>query len=359
VRVTTFDAVGLTRPVRKGAFALWCTVHDVPAVEPSPMIRIDDAPRDAVLGALELTPIFDSEGMIVDHLVTQALGIGTTLLFGNLSAARGHRLGELDARRSEFVEKLLNRLDGRTSAALDLRMLDRLMRILLTVSPAGVVSVLFARVDAPSEGVFTSDDAGSRVERLLKLLSVLSDGVAMYEPVRDAAGDIVDFICTEMSDADPVIPAGEQIGRRLLELYPETSDNGTFAAYCRVMQTGEPWVPDPFNYRRGNQSYLYRLRVVAVGDHLVVSWRDTLVDGDPLDAGHAGEPLTPRQIDILRAIAAGHTTADIAAATFLSPFTVRNEVRRILAKLHVRTRAEAVAVGISQRLVIPGGNDPN
>jgi DNA-binding NarL/FixJ family response regulator len=55
------------------------------------------------------------------------------------------------------------------------------------------------------------------------------------------------------------------------------------------------------------------------------------------------ERLTPRQLEILRLIAAGRTTGGIAAELFLSPETVRWHVKAILRKLNARTRAEAAA----------------
>ena len=330
----------------------------VPAMDPSPMISIGTTPSDAMIGAVELAPILDDDGVVVDHLVTWSTGMAATLMFGDLGAARGRRVGELDQRRSDFFRQLLDRLQGHATMGLDLRMLERLMRVLLTALPDGGVSIVFARIDAPVASAGDSDnDATRQAERIRTMLGVLTDGVAMYEPIRDPAGSIVDFVCLEMSDADPVLPADEQIGRRLLELYPEAADNGTFAGYRGAMDSGEPWVPEPVRYQRSDQHYVYRLRAVAAGDQLVISWRDTLVEGDPLDAVPSGEPLTPRQVEILQAISDGRSTADIAADAFLSPFTVRNEVRRILAKLGVRTRAEAVAVGISQRLITTRTSD--
>lgn len=55
------------------------------------------------------------------------------------------------------------------------------------------------------------------------------------------------------------------------------------------------------------------------------------------------ERLTPRQLEILRLIAAGRTTGGIAAELYLSPETVRWHVKAILRKLNARTRAEAAA----------------
>jgi predicted ATPase/DNA-binding CsgD family transcriptional regulator len=60
-------------------------------------------------------------------------------------------------------------------------------------------------------------------------------------------------------------------------------------------------------------------------------------------AGSPSGSLTPRELEILRLVAAGMTNPDIAAALFLSVRTVENHVAHILAKLGVRTRTAAVA----------------
>ena len=52
--------------------------------------------------------------------------------------------------------------------------------------------------------------------------------------------------------------------------------------------------------------------------------------------------LTAREREILDLLAAGRSNAQIAAALFLSPKTVRNNVSNIFAKLHVADRAEAI-----------------
>jgi DNA-binding NarL/FixJ family response regulator len=60
-------------------------------------------------------------------------------------------------------------------------------------------------------------------------------------------------------------------------------------------------------------------------------------------AGSSHESLTPREVEILRLLAAGMTNPAIAAALFLSVRTVENHVAHIMAKLGVRTRTAAAA----------------
>ncbi|MCP2337635.1 response regulator [Actinomadura rupiterrae] len=55
-------------------------------------------------------------------------------------------------------------------------------------------------------------------------------------------------------------------------------------------------------------------------------------------------PLTPRELDVLRATADGATVAEIARSLFLAAGTVRNYLARIVSKVGARTRLEAVAI---------------
>ncbi|MEZ5101545.1 MAG: LuxR C-terminal-related transcriptional regulator [Thermoleophilia bacterium] len=64
-------------------------------------------------------------------------------------------------------------------------------------------------------------------------------------------------------------------------------------------------------------------------------------------APHLDElPLTGRQIEILRLLAATRSTREIANALYLSEATVRNHVGAILQRLGARTRLEAVVEGM-------------
>lgn len=61
--------------------------------------------------------------------------------------------------------------------------------------------------------------------------------------------------------------------------------------------------------------------------------------------------VTPREAQILHLIKDGNTTSAIAATLSLSPFTVRNHVKKIFRKLGARSRSHAVAQALSQGLL--------
>jgi PAS domain S-box-containing protein len=65
----------------------------------------------------------------------------------------------------------------------------------------------------------------------------------------------------------------------------------------------------------------------------------------------AAEALTRREIEILKLLALGMRTADIAERLHVSRATVKNHVQHILAKLGLHSRLEAVAYANRHRLL--------
>lgn len=61
------------------------------------------------------------------------------------------------------------------------------------------------------------------------------------------------------------------------------------------------------------------------------------------DPGEAPDALTARESQVLRLVAKGHRTSEIAAELYLYAATVQRHVANIYAKLGVRNRAEARA----------------
>lgn len=60
------------------------------------------------------------------------------------------------------------------------------------------------------------------------------------------------------------------------------------------------------------------------------------------------EPLTEKEVEILRLIAAGYSNKEIADAMFKSTGTIKNQVSSVMAKLGVRDRTRAVLKALEQ-----------
>ncbi|WP_433294721.1 response regulator [Actinoplanes sp. CA-030573] len=63
--------------------------------------------------------------------------------------------------------------------------------------------------------------------------------------------------------------------------------------------------------------------------------------------------LTPRELDVLRALAQGRSNAEIARDLYLSEATVKTHVAHILTKLHLASRTQAAVLAYETRLVTP------
>jgi DNA-binding NarL/FixJ family response regulator len=85
----------------------------------------------------------------------------------------------------------------------------------------------------------------------------------------------------------------------------------------------------------------------------VDTWRVFRVLGDrERGSRDANLPrLTSRELEVLRALAEGRSTQDVAQDLFISPLTVQTHVRSILSKLGVRSKLEAVVLGARIGLV--------
>jgi DNA-binding NarL/FixJ family response regulator len=121
-------------------------------------------------------------------------------------------------------------------------------------------------------------------------------------------------------------------------------------------------------FRAGAQGYLSKevgldplpqaVRALADGEAVIPRRLGSLLlqelragRSDTIGLRPVRSPLTPREWEVFDLLCEGHTTETIAARLVLSTETVRSHVKRILRKLHVRNRAEAVAQGPRLRAV--------
>ena len=169
-----------------------------------------------------------------------------------------------------------------------------------------------------------------------------------------------------------VNPAAEQasghpnawwVGRHFTEPVPPEAREKVSAQFRRAVETGEPTdfetvFTDSSGELRGVRAQHLPLRtdgsIVAV---LILAF-DVPSPGTESGAAGLDPQLTPRQREILDLIASGHSTSEIATLLTLSPETVRNHVRSVLAALNVHTRLEALAAARRLGLLAPPALKP-
>jgi DNA-binding NarL/FixJ family response regulator len=105
----------------------------------------------------------------------------------------------------------------------------------------------------------------------------------------------------------------------------------------------------------------HAVRTVAAGDALLAPAITRRLVEDycrrpppGVDQPAAADHLSPRELEVLRLVARGMANAEIAGELFLSEATVKSHVARILSKLGLRDRVQAVVLAYESGLVRPG-----
>ncbi len=113
--------------------------------------------------------------------------------------------------------------------------------------------------------------------------------------------------------------------------------------------------------RSSPEELIAAIHTVAAGDSLLspsITRRviDRMAQQPPVEAGldERLDELTPREREVLEQVARGLSNREIAAALFIEASTVKTHVKRILMKLHLRDRVQAVIFAYESGLTQPG-----
>ena len=104
------------------------------------------------------------------------------------------------------------------------------------------------------------------------------------------------------------------------------------------------------------------IRVIAHGDALLAPsvTKRLIQEFSRSGAAQRSAPaslddLTPRELEVFKLIARGMSNAEVAAELVVSETTVKTHVARVLMKLGVRDRVQAVVLAYESGVVAPGG----
>ncbi|WP_043626365.1 response regulator [Nonomuraea candida] len=111
------------------------------------------------------------------------------------------------------------------------------------------------------------------------------------------------------------------------------------------------------------QQLLAAVQVIAAGDMLFApTVTRRLIEAYATRPGRAASPaalstLTGRELQVLRLVARALSNADIAAQLSLSEATIKTHLHRLMSKLGLCSRAQAIVYAYESGLVVPASRD--
>ena len=196
-------------------------------------------------------------------------------------------------------------------------------------------------------------------EEDLEVVGECGDGTQAIDSVKRFAPDVV-LMDIRMPEMD-----GIEATRRIV------GGNGETAVKVLMLTTFDldEYVYDAL--RAGASGFLLKdvpadqlvagIRLVAQGDALLAPsvTRRLIHEFSRSSRGRGERPagldeLTPREVEVFQLLARGMSNAEIAADLIVSETTVKTHVARILMKLEVRDRVQAVVLAYESGVVAPG-----
>jgi NarL family two-component system response regulator LiaR len=186
-------------------------------------------------------------------------------------------------------------------------------------------------------------------EKDIQVIGEVGDGVEAISQAKALKPDVIlmDLVMPKMDGIEATRQiTGQQSGARVLVLTSFAADDKVFPAIKAgalgyLLKDSDP------------KDLIYSIRQVYRGEPSLEPSiaRKVLTEiSSPAKKPLTADPLTERELDILRLIAQGCSNKDIAEKLVIAEMTVRTHVSNILSKLHLASRTQAALYALKEGL---------
>ncbi len=186
-------------------------------------------------------------------------------------------------------------------------------------------------------------------EKDIQVIGEVGDGAEAVVQARTLKPDVIlmDLVMPKMDGIDATRQiTGQQTGARVLVLTSFAADDKVFPAIKAgalgyLLKDSNP------------EDLIHAIRQVYRGEPSLEPSiaRKVLTElSSPIKKPLTSDPLTERELDILRLIAQGCSNKDIAEKLVIAEMTVRTHVSNILSKLHLASRTQAALYALKEGL---------